>query len=220
MQALIYSLVFHLMLFGTFRIRLSDFQEYTPQMHPLDVAIDSEKTEVDNTNTSQHVDKSALFLANLDADEHTQINLALLQDDSDFDDEALKELVPKLEWSPKMYPLKLKLSNSFKDLILVDDASSLFRNKKPQETLARFVLAPHHFTIEYKVSVDGSSGHIINRVRKEELLDKRLQTVADRIIGTIKFLPFNEKERSGSITITFCCTGDEITKYMHSGFLQ
>ncbi|MBS0634495.1 MAG: hypothetical protein JSR37_03430 [Verrucomicrobia bacterium] len=214
LQALIYSLIFHLMLFGTFRIRLSDFQDHTPQMRPLDVAIDSEKIEVSNDQEIP-ADKSALFLANLDPEEHMKMNIALLQDDPDSDEDALQRVSPKLTWAPKMYPLKLKVSNSLKTLTLVDDGSSLFREKRANETLARFVLAAHHFTIEYNVFVDGATGDIMRFERKDELLDKRLQAVADRIITQIKFLPFREKQRNGNITLSFCCTGEEIKGFLN-----
>lgn len=218
LQALVYSLLFHLLLFGSFRIRLNDYQESTPQMRPIDVGIDTEKSDraqtVINALDTEQIDPSALFISNLDTQEYWAMNLALLNKPVDTEDEIL-EPPTKLAWTPRMYPLQLKLSAQLKALELTDDGSSLFREKGPYDSIGRFALAANHLPIEYKVRINGVTGRIESAEKDQVLLDKRLQSVADQIINHIQFKPFSEKCLAGRITLIFCCTGDEIKSLMN-----
>ncbi len=221
LQALVYSFIFHLVLFGTFKIRLNDYQEQLPQMLPLNVAIDTEKNEGLRFETEvvdiDQLDRSLFFISNLDEDEYKAMTLALSDQHSiaAFSNQTIHEMTPTLTWAPRMYPLKLKLSSKLKALTLLEDGSSLFRDRGLNESLDRFVLADKHLPTEYKVTVDGTTGLIMSAERKNVLLDKRLQACADAVINNICFKPFSEKSATGSITLVFCCTGDEIQGLMH-----
>lgn len=220
LQALFWSLIFHLALFSSFRIRLNDYQESSPQMLPLDVAIDADKFDeakiVATTVDSQLANPSDLFCSNIDPEEYKAMNLALLPTaESRVNDDDIASQSAPLIWAPKMYPLQLKLSPQLKDLALLDDGSSLFRKKSPYDTLGRFVLTSNHLPIEYKVYVNGLTGRIDRAEREQVLLDKRLQAIGDRLISQVKFKPFSEKNVTGSITLIFCCTGDEIKSLMN-----
>jgi len=212
LQALIYSLMAHIVLFGTFKIRLNDYQETAQEMTPVDVAIDFEEPATEaGVFEGPQVDTSDLFFTNSIAylpelDPSAPIDA--------FSDEELVEQEPKERSRIKMYPLQLKLSQSLKNLELLDDGSSLFRNKEPYETMSIFTLAPHHFAIDYKLYVQGLTGTLERFERKGELLDKRLQAVADKIVNKIRFCPYSEKSITGSITLTFFCTGDDIKGYL------
>ena len=218
LQALVYSLLIHLVLFGSFRIRLNDFLESSPQMLPVDVAIDADKPDVSgsvsNSLESQPSNATRGFILHLDADEYKAMNLALLPPRPHKDEELL-DRTPKLAWAPRMYPLQLKLSPQLKALTLIDDGSALFREKGPNDSLGRFVLAANHLPIVYKVRINGITGHVEHAEKDQVLLDKRLQSVADRIVSHIQFKPCSEKSIAGSITLIFCCTGDEIMSLMN-----
>lgn len=218
LQALVYSLLIHLVLFGSFKIRLNDFQESSPQMLPIDVALDADKIDVahavTHTQEGEGLDPSTLFISALDPDEYKSMNLALLPSREDKD-EAILDLPSKLAWTPKMYPLQLKLSSPLKALVLIDDGSGLFREKGPNDSIGRFALAANHLPIEYKVSINGITGSVERAEKDQVLLDKRLQSTADSIISHIRFKPFSEKRIAGSITLIFCCTGDEIVSLMN-----
>lgn len=218
LQALLYSLLIHLVLFGSFRIRLNDFQDSTPQMLPIDVAIDADKIDAIQTETNaldlQQIDSKSLFISNLDPDEYRAINLALVSQPADSTEDML-DRTSKLAWTPRMYPLQLKLSPQLKALELTDDGSSLFREKGPYDSIGRFALAPNHLPIEYKVRINGMTGCVEGAEKDQVLLDKRLQSVADLIISHIRFKPFSEKQIAGRITLIFCCSGDEIKSLMN-----
>ncbi len=214
LQALIYSLIAHILLFGTFKIRLNDYKESAVEMAPIDVAIDIEEPlAMAGVHTEESFDPEDLYFAHIQPDtflpieEHEPVDI--------FSDEELIALGPKEPDAPKMYPLQLKLSQPLKKCMLIEDGSSLFRNKEPYETMSIFHLATHRFSVEYKAYVDGETGTITRFEKKCELLDKKLQQVADRIMSKIAFAPCSEKTITGSITLTFSCTGEEIKSYLH-----
>jgi hypothetical protein len=217
LQALIYSLVFHLVIFGAFRIRLSDYQDYTREMQPLHVAIDSEipsYTTVGEQSDTQTT--HGLFTENLDDKELMALRLSQIENPiQTVSSEEISALAPALTFTPIMYPLQLKLSSELKNLTLQDDGSKLFRKKGPYDTLGSLLLASNHFPIDYQVDVDGKTGKITKAVRSEVLLDKKLQAVADKLIYRITFAPFSEKTKSGKITLTFCCSGDEVKSLLY-----
>ncbi|MCE5293918.1 MAG: hypothetical protein LLF94_04835 [Chlamydiales bacterium] len=228
LQALFYSLLFHLVLFGTFRIRFNDYQENTPQMLPLNVAIDAEPITEAKVIDAEDVSHKT-FLATIPESEYKAMNLALLNPPSKyeletthlppnsltaFSDADIADLAPKSTWAAKMYPLQLKLSHDLKKLTLLEDGSKNFRDKGPYESLGRFALTSNHLPIEYKVTVDGATGHIIRHEREQVLLDKRLQACADKLIDEITFEPFSENQITGRITLVFCCSGDEIKGFL------
>lgn len=227
LQALFWSLIFHLALFSSFRIRLNDFQESSPQMLPLDVAIDADRfdeaTTITTTVDNLLADAGVQFCSRLDPEEYKAMNLALLEQNNPhmhtsadlLSDEDIVSQSALLVWAPKMYPLQLKLSPQLKELTLLDDGSSLFRKKGPHDTLGHFVFTSTHLPIEYKVYVNGLTGRIDKAEREQVLLDKRLQAIGDRLIGNVQFMPFSEKSVTGSITLIFCCTGDEIKSLMN-----
>lgn len=220
LQALLWSLVFHLALFGSFRIRLNDYQESSPQMLPLDVAIDADydATNVATAVDIQDIDNDALLTMNLDGQEYKAILLQTIPKNQHMayaEHNTPQMPTDTLSWAPRMYPLQLKLSPQLKALGLIDDGSGLFRKKGPHDTLGRFVLAANHLPIEYKVTVNPKTGRIEYAEKEHILLDKRLQAVADRIISQMQFHTFSEKSVTGSITLIFCCTGDEIKSLMN-----
>ncbi len=214
LQALIYSLILHVVLFCTFKIKLNDYQEHAHEMAPIDVAIDFEEP---HSMTQAHLqdafDPNDLYFTHLKTTTLPPIEARAPIDI--FTDDDLIALEPKEPESAKMYPLQLKLSQPLKKCMLIEDGSSLFRNKEPYETMSIFTLATHHFSIEYKVYVDGFTGKLERFEKKCELLDKKLQAVADQIMAKIQFAPCTEKSITGSITLKFSCTGDEIKSFLN-----
>ncbi len=222
-QALFWSLIIHLVLFATFRIRLNDFLDTKIEMKPLNVAIEPERADEANTTLDiqnrDSYDPLTLVTLQLDPDECKMMHLAqnpvASETEIAFSDDDLSELTPELSYTPTMYPLQLKLSSELKALSLINDGSSLFKEKGQKDRLGPFMLAANHLSIDYTVTIDGKSGRVIRSDRSQVLLDKKLQQVADKIVNMIAFKPFSEKSRTGRITIVFCCTGDEIKSFMN-----
>src|SRR5438874_1082514 len=78
LQALFWSLIIHLVLFGTFRIRLNDYQETSQEMIPLNVAIDDEPIAQAGVQESEDFD-SSLICFNFDDHESKRKNLGNLR---------------------------------------------------------------------------------------------------------------------------------------------
>jgi len=233
LQALLWSFLFHLLLFGTFRIRYDSFIDTTPAMHPINVAIEHEPQEpmpgVSAIDDSGPIDPAALFLHSLDmADwkasclEKLAPRATSLQGDlatprltsCALTQEELATSQKSIAYAPILYPLHLSCSRSLRSLEITEDGSSLFRSKTLHDDLGRLTLSKQSYPIEYKVKIEGATGMIIHWERKYELLDKELQKVADRLISKITFAPFAKRSAKGSITLTFCCNGEEIQELL------
>lgn len=229
LQALIYSLLLHLILFGTFRIRLNDYKETATEMRPLSVAIDVPDEFGVAVEKAAPYDTSSLVTSTFDEDEYKAMHLSMQHPVkleptyhppeasntlSAYTDKDIIDLAGNFTYAPKAYPLQLKLSSQLKALTLVEDGSSLFRKKAPHEDLSHLALAANHFPIEYTVTVSGPTGTITTLKRPNVLLDKELQLVADRIIKCIRFEPFSQKSVTGTITLVFCTSGQELKSYL------
>ncbi len=229
LQALIYSLSLHLVLFGTFRIRLNDYQELTPEMPPLNVAIDDVELVASVEKTTSY-DPESLVACNFDDDEYKALHILQTHKPvkmreyappyptnelTAYSEKDIIDLTRSFTYAPKVYPLQLKLSSELKGLTLVEDGSCLFREKGPNEDLSHLVLASNHFPIDYSVTISGLTGTVVHLERSKMFLDRELQSVADRIIKNIQFEPFSQKSQAGTITLIFCTTGEDIKKYLH-----
>lgn len=205
LQALIWSLALHVVVLGTFKIRLNDFSEYTPQMQAVDVAVEQDDS-IQVTASQEPQDKSLLFLATIDPKDTLPPTKKVIQN-------LPVSASPK--WSYTLYPLEFKLSSELKSLTLLDDGSCLFRKNGPRDTLAKLALTAHHLPIEYKVSVNGQTGKIVAQERQQVLLDKKLQVIGDELMKHVRFKPCQKEQITGTITLVFCCSGDEIGAYLH-----
>lgn len=228
LQALIWSFVFHLVLFGTFRIRYNSFLDSSPPLKPIAVAIDPELTSDTFAITAladidESLDNASAFFHTVDENEWkmsciqnllppTSNNCSYLPSPtlSHLSQDDVSMLAKEITYAPIVYPLQLKLSRSLKNLYLVDDGSALFKTKGPYDDLGRYALSTKLSPIDYKVKVDGKTGTIVGWQRTYELLDKELQKVADTLITKIRFAPFSHKSQRGTITMSFCCSGEEI----------
>ncbi len=236
-QAFTYSLLFHALLFGLFRIKFSQIHETAEAFRPVQVAVDNEKIE---ENAQQAIAEVADTPINL-APHSTQALLArswpfnfdqalssvLLSPSSDAYEtedviessemllqESAKLDQLKIRFSEHVYPLTLKLSKKLSRLQLIEDGHELFRLKAKTLADAHLLLATTSYPISYKVHILGKTGKVILWDRKKELIDKQLQEYADKIVQTLTFEPFAEDEIKGRIQIIFKCDGQKIQEFL------
>jgi hypothetical protein len=218
-RALLYSFLFHALLFGLFRIQYSDLHEREPFFQPIQVAIeaDTESKAVvadvvhEEKKTLLAIDKQKLTEAPLFEREKAIYDLV---SEPPYDSLDTFALLTKIDMSQKLYPMRLKLSSKLSKLELLEDGSCFFRKKEKTDRIARLQLAYAHYPITYHVTVDGASGKVIHSSRTKELLDKKLQVLADAIIDKIQFFPSEEQQVSGRLSIIFYADSEEIEEML------
>lgn len=224
LKALLWSTIFHLVVLCSFRIKMFDIPESSP-VYPIAVSLENDPQDSHETFVQIDSDSSSQLFTDY-LKEHTlheevyeKILYALLdRSNSGFSPPPTLSILPTaiatpidFEFQNVVYPLKIKLSNNLKACHIVDDGMRLFDEKKTKEFL------PHtrpHYTIKYRVSIDGTTGKIASYRRSRELLDKSLQTVADRMLDVLVFWTPAQRKYTGELTLTFYCNGEEIVELL------
>lgn len=235
--AIFWSALAHLVLFGLFRIKVTDPSAHTAFLDPIEVALVSDKLEREAHHTEVRPETSApvskmpitelagayATLPLPDVPRTSVQEIAMPEQDIDHS-QALQAMAPhtseamqahfqRLPSQVQIYPVSLKLSKSLRDRTLLEDGVDLFLPKK-RGFPSSYFLSQLPTSIEYRVQVDGQSGKVTSSQRRGELVDKTLQSVADRLIRTIRFAPADQPRTDGMITITFHCTGDALQDWL------
>ena len=106
----------------------------------------------------------------------------------------------------RIFPIKLSLFHGVQALDIIDDASSLFTAANESTVSLTTSFAPIKPTVEFFIRVDPETGKIAEWSCVKELVDKRLQSLALRIVKTIRFrVPNNveKKSLSGALSLQF-----------------
>jgi|GEM_PF-6506800 len=218
-RAIFYSLLFHALVFGLFRVKFIDHSEGVAKTSSLAVSIEMEpEQELPVTKTHEFLAPSA------DLTKFPGVS-------SNWDDLICNELFEKTHLAPiaeirlsddmaapkagkdPFFPLRIRSAKKIKALHLIEDGSSLFKEKSIDESAA-FSYPLYTYSITYTVKIAGQSGKIVEWFRRGELLDKTLQECADKIIETIRFAPTQEAEIKGHIWLEFLCNGEELERYL------
>lgn len=222
-RALLYSFLFHALLFGLFRIKCFDLNEPEVTFHPVEVAIEDEVPE----------EKSLVTVAEMHSDEKTRMEapknkekvlLAQAPLDVSCPQGELPDyfLSEHIEFQEPLYPLKLRLSKSLSKLQLIEDGSSFFKVKDAKRH-ASYTLAARTYPIEYIVRISVKTGAIVEWKRKKELIDKVLQAHADAFIQKLRFAPCEattaHSKLKGKIVMVFECPGEALAKMVREGAL-
>lgn len=113
----------------------------------------------------------------------------------------------------RTYPIKINLHRDLHNLRLVDDASSCFRLATNETLFASSEFSESHPKVEFYVDIDSSSGQIVQALCHKELIDKRLQDLAEVLLKKLKFVPIDGKRKekiSGRLSMQFAGTFDVI----------
>jgi hypothetical protein len=127
---------------------------------------------------------------------------------------GIQEMRDEIKYLEHVYPLKLRLSKPLAKLKLIEDGSHLFKPKEINQKTAALSFSTTCYPIAYTIKVSGESGKVVSWKRKKELIDKKMQSCADKLIETLVFGPSKEKEIKGKIWITFACPEDELVRYL------
>ncbi|MDB6080818.1 MAG: hypothetical protein JWO53_90 [Chlamydiia bacterium] len=218
-RALLYSFLFHGLIFGVFRVKFFDLPEPATTFHPVEVAIEENQEQEKSLVAVAEESKEENLIAPINRE-----NLNFLQTTLDYEElladaQFLKKQAPdittrftseKLEFQEPYYPLKIHLTKALSCMKLIEDGSSLF--KKRESHSMRYASYP----IEYTIKVSSKTGTVVTWKRKKELIDKKLQAQADRLIQELRFSASSSSDSlvGGKVVIVFTCTGDELERML------
>jgi hypothetical protein len=117
----------------------------------------------------------------------------------------------------RVYPLRLSFHDGLRSLRLTDDGSRLFRKVTSDSIFITPAFSETHPTVEFALEVSAKTGLITKATCLRELFDKRLQTVAQRVIKTIRFEPVEQSKDPtvfGVIALSFSGTYDSISPFL------
>ncbi len=234
-RSLIYSTIFHLLLFGMVRIEYLTTHEMLKPAIPVEVSIEQEPGDIAIADVVEEKTPMPELFSHL-ATPLLCIPYGVYPSHSDTtfmtEEESLNHQQPyspitqisyHVENTPSftssmprehIYPLQLHLSDDLHKLQLVSDGSLLFRYKRVSDAVAKMKLTVNPLAIDYEVTICGETGKILEWQRTRVLLDKRLQECADTLMQEIRFGKTGGDATRGIIRISFTCTGDEIDGYL------
>ncbi len=238
LQAIGYSFLLHIAVCGIFRIKSLPLEE-AKITNAIEVSILSEKGDEEGEPLSSALAETIEASSNkkpfFDAALLTASNKALLPEQPFLDQAACTEvalfpsqkkvflvqpyfqkasptLAVPISWKERFYPLDITFSSSLSSLTLIEDGSSLFKEKNSKPFfLVHIAKIPK---IEYRIVVSGKTGKIESWTRKKELLDKKFQYYIDLLVQTLRFAPSKEESYEGKLWIEFACTGEEIETFL------
>jgi hypothetical protein len=215
-RALLWSALIHLCLLCSFRIKMISFHESDYPLKPIAVAIEEEIAPVITAavETESIIPQVAVNWDEVRQDiptAYVKISKAPMIEtyDTISSEQTIASLPNSLAHHAAAYPLRIKFSPNLRQLKLLADGSSLFRQKESE-----FLLSPLRFPITYTVSVNGQTGKVIRWTREGILADKTLQSCADTLLSTLRFVPFGSKTIEGTICFIFRCNGQELQQLL------
>jgi hypothetical protein len=112
----------------------------------------------------------------------------------------------------RVYPLKIILHHSLRHLRLTDDASSCFKKATNDTLFTSSDFSETHPKVEFLVDICPKTGKIEQAICHKELVDKRLQDLAEFILRQICFAPVNDNAKiSGRLSLQFAGTFDSLS---------
>jgi len=235
-KAFFISLFIHLVLFLLFQIRVPFMEADSSVSTPM-VFLDTEESPI-ALLADEHRDRefrrrlcSERFLVNpvfakrIGALSVEGVPAALLSSKKTEIHEPPGSLVPwgfSDECAPskhvvRAYPLKLTLYHNLKNLLLLDDGAHLFREASFDTIFSTPAFAEVVPQVDFQVSVSLKSGRIERITCQKELVDKRLQGLAEFFLKRLLFAD-NERDKgvvSGELSIQFAGTLERISSLVH-----
>jgi len=117
----------------------------------------------------------------------------------------------------RVYPLKLTLQHNLRGLQLLDDGSRLFRAASHDTFFSTPTFAEVLPQVDFRVSVSLRTGRVKSIICQKELVDKRLQGLAEFFLKSLRFVNDEkaEGEVSGELSIQFAGTFERISSLLH-----
>ena len=116
----------------------------------------------------------------------------------------------------RVYPLKISLHEGVRSLRLADDGSRLFRKVTSDSIFITPSFSETHPTVEFFIDVAAATGQVVKASCIRELVDKRLQLVAHRVVTALHFEPVESSQPtlSGIVALHFSGTYDSISPFV------
>ncbi len=243
------SLVFHAILFSLFHITV--WLPFEPQTHMYtpSIAIDADSfSSLNGSSVSFHqkiqedLYGDLLHVAysshgNVTGSEFYAIHdipaLSGILEENDSTDRTLL-LPPIVPWIEKRetipsltpirtYPIKLTLYYGIKELEMISDASEFFTPATEASIAVTSQFCHTKPTVEFFVTVDEETGKISSLSCVKELVDKRLQSLAIKILKSLRFRlhEYHQKRLlSGMISLQFNGIFETIRPYVVWDYLK
>jgi hypothetical protein len=233
-KGLFYSLLIHLIMLLGFQIRAKLFDESAASPTPV-VFLDSEEGAIAlvGDSISSDEDPRVSLIRHMHLTDETVLVCAMPATRSLPSDPTAPSMMPlppfhALPWgfsdelapsryAYRVYPLRISLHEGVRSLQLTEDGSRLFRKVTPNSIFITPSFSETHPTVEFSVDVSAATGTITRATCIRELVDKRLQMVAQQIIKSLCFEPIEKSDQltiSGVIALRFSGTYDSISPFL------
>ena len=120
----------------------------------------------------------------------------------------------------RVYPMKISLHDGLRALRLADDGSRFFKRVTSDSIFITPSFSETHPTVEFSVDISAATGRVMKAACIRELVDKRLQAVAQNIVKTLRFEPDTQSSQgtlSGVVALCFSGTYDSISPFLEEG---
>jgi hypothetical protein len=225
----VFALLFHLCLLFLFQIRVQYVEKGESQDAPM-VLLDPEESLISVLTESASVEEE--FPAKLANKLHLTQNLFVhgqdiavpVEENEESSGQSKAPPVALLPWSfsdtlspsrysVHAYPLKITLQDQLKKLYFIDDGSDLFQEASYDSLFTSPFFAEVQPRVDFRIDVSLETGQITHFTCLKELVDKRLQEVAIRLVRTFRFGSTQQEQKeyiSGIIELQFAGTYDSI----------
>jgi hypothetical protein len=226
-RGVVLALVFHLLILFVFQIRVKYVDEDSSTEAPT-VFLDPEETLVSLlTEPSEDICSKVTKDLHLIHNPFTfQIpDLPIFEEDSSLP-HLIFQKVMLLPWSLSSslspssqiihaYPLKITLNGDLEHMILINDGFSLFKKASHDSLFCSPFFAESRPCVEFRIEIAAETTKITKATCIRELIDKRLQEVAEKILYSLRFASKKEAVR-GVVTLQFSGTFDTIAPFLRN----
>ncbi len=114
----------------------------------------------------------------------------------------------------RIYPVKLIIDHKLRGLSFTNDGSTLFGKASPETIFFTSAFSEVRPQVDFHIEVCLETGKIIQANCVKEFFDKRLQTLAERLLRAVRFMPSGRGVVSGNLAIQFAGTFDTISPFV------
>jgi len=228
-RGFLFAIFFHLCLLFLFQIRVQYVEKDTKEEAPM-VLLEPEESLISVLTESSGFEED--FPEKLTKELHLSQNVFMPQAESSLPleepEESSAPLTPPtislLPWSfsdglspsrytVKAYPLKITLGDQLKKLYFIDDGAELFQKASYDSLFTSPFFAESQPKVGFRIDISLKTGKITRIECLRELVDKRLQEIAVKLLRTFRFASAKQESSellSGEIELQFAGTYDSI----------
>ena len=227
-RGIMFALLFHIVLLFFFQIRVQYVEEDASQTNAPMVYLDLDD---EPSILTEEFSSAEDFAGKLTRELHLRKNPFSCAPEIVSYDEAPPTIelsrapaVTLLPWSLSdslspshytlhAYPLKITLRNQLRKLYFVNDGSELFKKATYETIFTTPFFTETQPKVDFRIDVSLKTGKITRLICLRELVDKRLQEIALKLLETFQFASTRNEDSdivSGEIVLQFCGTFETI----------